>query len=118
MRGIIITLSGMLVTGLSIWFGVPAMGFEVEMWVLMLSASVGGLFTGLFVLLGESVIENIALVIILLVLAAVVSGMKPGLGFIFLCALFSGVIGTITNQVNQYLSNRELNSGASRDETP
>ena len=111
MRGKIITRLGMLITWFSIFFIVPLMGFDVKLWALILSASFGGLFSGLLVQLGETVIENIFLVAIVLVLAGVLWGYYPSLGFIFISALLSAVIGTITNHVNQYAANKALKSG-------
>lgn len=108
----ICTLLGMLITWSAIFFIVPVMGFDINMWVLIVSASIGGILTGFLVLLGETVIENIFLVVILLVLTGVLWGTKPGLGFIFISALLSGVIGMITNQINQYLVNQALQSDA------
>lgn len=109
----ICTLLGMLITWSAIFFIVPVMGFDINMWVLIVSASIGGIFTGFLVLLGETVIENIFLVVILLVLTGVLWGTKPGLGFIFISALLSGVIGMITNQINQYVAtNQALQSDA------
>jgi hypothetical protein len=112
MREIICALLGMLITWFAIFFIVPVMGFDIKMWVLIVSASIGGMFTGFLVLLGETVIENIILVVILLVLTGVLWGTTPSLGFIFISALLSGVAGAITNQINQYAANKALQSGA------
>jgi len=57
------------------------------------------------VLLHETVIENIILVLVFLVLAGVLWGHKPNLGFIFISVLISSVVGVITNQANQYAAN-------------
>lgn len=85
------------------------MGFDIKMWALTLSATIGGLFAGLLVLLGETVIENIILVIVLLVISGAVSGANPNLRFIFITALLAAVIGTTTNLINQYVTNKLLN---------
>jgi hypothetical protein len=107
----IYTRLGILITWFAIFFIVPLVGFDIKLWVIILSASVGGLFAGLLVLLCETVIENIFLVAIVLVLAGVLWGYYPSLGFIFISALLSGVIGTITNHINQYAANKALKSG-------
>ena len=78
---------------------------------MIVSASVGGLFAGLLVLQRETVIENIIFVVIVLVITGVLSGKHPELGFIFISALISGVIGVITNQINQYAAYKALKSG-------
>lgn len=88
------------------------------MWVLIVSASIGSLISGFFVLLGETVFENIILVVFLLVLAGVLSGTKPGLGFIFISALLSSVIGVISNLINQYAANKALKSETPRSGAP
>ena len=82
------------------------MGVDTEGWKLVVSASIGGILAGLIVLLGESVIEDVIKLVILLVLAGVIWGTKPGFGFIFLSALVSGVIGAVLNQINQYVANK------------
>ncbi len=114
MREIVFIVLGILITWSAIFFIVPLLEFDMEMWVLIVSASIGGLFAGVLVLLGETVIENIILVSVVLVISGVLSTTNPGLGFVFFTALLSGVIGSITNQVNQYAANRLLKSGTSQ----
>lgn len=111
-------LLGILITWFAIFFIVPLMGFDIKLWVIILSASVGSLFAGLLVLLGETIIENIFLLAIVLVLAGVLWGHYPGLGFIFISALLSGVIGTITNHINQYAANKALKSETPKSGAP
>ena len=110
MREKFYTRLGILITWFAIFFIVPLMGFDINIWVLIVSASIGGLFAGLLVQLGETVIENIILVAVVLVLAGVLWGKNPSLGFIFISALLSGVIGAIINQINQYTANKALKS--------
>lgn len=105
---------GILITWFVIFLIVPLMGFDIKMWVLILSASIGSLFAGSLVMLGETVIENIILVAILLVMTGVLSGSKPNLGFIFISALLSGMIGAMTNQINQYAANKARQSEATK----
>ena len=96
-------LLALLITWLTIFFIVPAAGFDAKLWQLIVSASIGGIFAGLLVLLGESVIEAIVKLVILLVLSGILAGSKPGFGFIFVSALISGVTGAVINQINQYV---------------
>ena len=96
----------MLIAWFTIFFVVPVLGFDIKTWVLIVSASIGSIFAGLLVLLGETVIENIVLMVIVLVLAGVLWGTTPDLGFVFMSALISGVIGVITNQINQYVASK------------
>lgn len=117
MHGKIITRLGMLITWFSIFFIVPLMGFEVKMWVLIVSASIGGLFAGLLVWHGETVIENIVIVVVVLVLSGILSG-EFGLGYIFISALLSCVIGAIANQINQYAANKALKAGTPKSGSP
>ena len=107
-----------MITGFAIFFVVPHMGFGVKPWILILSAFIGGLFAGFIVLLRETVLENIIMMAIVLVLAGILSGTKPDSGFVFISALLSGVIGTITNQINQYAANKTLKSGTPQSESP
>ena len=109
---------GILITWFAIFFIAPLVGFDINLWVLILSASIGGLFAGLLVLLGETVIENIVLMLVFLVLAGVLWGYKPSLGFIFISVLISSVIGVITNQVNQYAANKTLKSEMPKSGAP
>lgn len=118
MRERIFTVLGMLITWLAIFFIVPLMGFDIKMWVLIVTASIGGLFAGLLLLLRESAIENIILVVVAVVISGVLSGAKPGLGFIFISTLLSGVIGTITNQISQYAAYRAIKSGTQQSGAP
>lgn len=108
MRENIFILAAILFTWLAIFFIVPFMGFDIKMWGLILSATIGGLFAGLLVLPGETVIENIILVIVLLVISGVVSGENANLRFIFITALLAAVIGTMINLINQYITNNML----------
>ena len=114
-----LTALGMLITWLAIFFIVPLMGFDIKkMWILVVTASVSALFSGLFLLLRESAIENIVLIVVTAVISGVFSGAKPALGFIFISTLLSGVIGTITNQVNQYAANKALKPGTPQSGAP
>ena len=112
------TRLGILITWFAIFFIVPLVGFDVKLWILILSASIGGLFAGLLVQLGETVIENIILVLVFLVLAGVLWGYKPSLGFIFISVLISSVTGVITNHVSQYAANKALKSGTPKSGAP
>ena len=107
-----------LITWFAIFFIVPLVGFDIKLWVLILSASIGGLFAGLLVQLGGTVIENIILVLVFLVAAGVLWGYYPSLGFIFISVLISGVIGVITNQVYQHAANKALKSGTPKSGAP
>lgn len=114
----IFLILGILMTWLAIFIIVPFTGFDIKVWELTLSASIGGLFAGLLVLQRETVIENIILVVIILVLTGVLSGRNPDLGFIFISALLSGVIGAITNQINQYAANKAHKLVRSKNDAP
>lgn len=82
------------------------------MWILIVSASVGGIFAGLLVLLGETIIEDIIKVAILSVISGTLWATTPKLGFVFISAVISGVTGTVINQISQYAANKALQSGA------
>jgi len=91
---------------MTIFIAIPKAGFDSEIWVLIVSASAGGIFSGLLVLLGESVIEDIVKLVILLVLSGIVWGTNPKLGYIFMSILISGWIGAIVNQINQFTASK------------
>ena len=110
----ICTLLGLLITWVAIFFIVPVTGFDIKMWVLIVSSSIGGIFAGLLVLLGETIIENIILVVILLVLAGILWGTTPRLGFIFVSALLSGVIGVHLHPITPYAANKHFNTDSAR----
>jgi hypothetical protein len=99
-------MTGITIAFVSTWaavfFAIPEAGFDIELWVRIVSASVGGLFSSLLVLLGESVIEDIVKLLVVLVISGIVSGTNPELGYIFISTLISGVMGVIINQINQY----------------
>lgn len=93
-------------TWAAIFFAIPEAGFDIELWVIIASASIGGIFSSLLVLLGESVIEDIVKLLVVLVLSGIVSGTNPRLGYIFISTLISGVMGVIINQINQYAAGK------------
>lgn len=101
-------LIALLTTWVAIFFAIPEAGFDVEMWVLIVSASIGGIFSSLLVLLGESIIEDIVKLVIMLVLSGIVWGTNPKLGYIFISILISGGMGAIINQINQYATNKRI----------
>jgi hypothetical protein len=110
MREIICALLGMLITWLAIFFIVSVADFDIKLWELVVAASVGGIFACLLVLLGESVIEDIVKIVILLILGGVLWATTPRLGYIFISALLSGVTGAVINQINQYAANKRMRS--------
>lgn len=103
-------LLALLITWLAIFFIVPVADFDIELWELVVSASVGGIFACLLVLLGESVIEDIVKIVILLILGGILWATTPRLGYIFISALLSGVTGAVINQINQYAANKRMQS--------
>ena len=95
-----------LTTWVAIFFAIPEAGFDIELWLLIVLASIGGILSSLLVLLGESVIEDIVKLLIILVLSGIASGTNPKLGYIFISTLISAVLGVIINQINQYAANK------------
>ena len=95
-----------LTTWVAIFFAIPEAGFDIELWLLIVLASIGGILSSLLVLLGESVIEDIVKLLIILVLSGIASGTNPKLGYIFISTLISSVLGVIINQINQYAANK------------
>ncbi len=104
-------LIALAVTWLAIFFIVPAADFDIKLWKLFVSASIGGIFACLLVLLGESVIEDIVKIVIPIILGGVLWGAGPELGYVFISALISGVTGAVINQINQYATNKRVQSG-------
>ena len=99
-------LLALSVTWIAIFFIVPLEEFDMRLWELLISASIGGLFAGLLVLLGESVIEDIVKIVIMLVLCGILWATTPGLGYIFISALLAAITGSVFNQINQYAANK------------
>jgi len=107
-------LLALLITWLGIFVIVPVIGSDIKLWELVVSAFIGGIFAGLLVLLGESVIEDIIKVVILLILGGAFGAATSRLGFIFISALLSGVTGAVINQINQYAANKRMQTDASK----
>ena len=105
-------LLALLITWLEIFVIVPVIGFDIKLWELVVSAFIGGIFAALLVSHGESVIEDIIKVAILLILGWLLGAEKPRLRFIFISALLSGVTGAIINQINQYAANKRMQKDA------
>ena len=77
------------------------MGFGPNPLALIITASVAGIFSGLIVLLGEVVIEDIVKIGMLLILTGILWATTPKLGFIFISACISCGTGMILNQANK-----------------
>jgi hypothetical protein len=105
-------LLAFLFAWLAIFLIVPVAEFDITLWELVVSASVGGLFAGLLVLLGESVIEDIVKIVLLLILGGILWGTTPRLGYIFVSALVAGLTGAVINQINQYAANKRMQRDA------
>ena len=103
-------LIALAVTWLAIFIIIPAADFDIKLWKLIVSASVGGIFACLLVLHGEAVVEDIVKVVILLILTGVLWGKAPKLGYIFISVLISGVTGAVFNQISQYAANKRSQS--------
>jgi hypothetical protein len=52
----------------AVYFAIPGLGYPLQLWAIITSASISAIFAGSIVLLGESIIEDIVLVGILLLL--------------------------------------------------
>jgi hypothetical protein len=91
-----------------VFLALPPAGFFLANWALMVSASVSALFAGVLVLLGETIVEDIVKVGMLLLLSGILWFAAPKIGFVFICALSSGFIGVIMNQINKALSNKVM----------
>ncbi|RDH82825.1 MAG: hypothetical protein DIZ80_11170 [endosymbiont of Galathealinum brachiosum] len=97
-------LIAFIITWLSIFISLIEFGFNVEFWTLIVSASIGALLSSLLVLLGETIIEDIVKLILIIVMPAILMNSNPKLGFIFITALISCITGVTINQLNKYLS--------------
>ena len=110
MREINYALIALAITWLAIFFIVPAADSDIKLWKLFGLASIGGVFAYLLVLLGESVIEDIVKIVIPIILSGVLWGTVPELGYVFIATLVFGVTGAVTNQINQYATNKRVQS--------
>ncbi len=106
MRNVVFIVMTMAIVWPIVFFALPPIGFPLVNWALVASASVSAVFAGLLVTLGETIIENIVLICILLVLSGILWATTPKVGFIFVCVLSSAFVGVLMNQINKAIANR------------
>lgn len=106
MRDSIFIVVAIAVVWLTVFVALPSMGFPLATRDLLASASVSAVVAGLLVLLGETIVENIILVFIVFVLSGILAAVTLGFDFVFVCAIFSAVIGVPMNLINRALANK------------
>lgn len=89
----------MVVAGLLVYFALPALGYSLKPWALILFTSLAAFYAGLLVFLGENIIEDFMKSGIMLILTGILWFQTPKSGFLFICALAAAVVGTLLNQV-------------------
>jgi hypothetical protein len=94
-------LLAMVLVWPSIYFLLPAAGYPLKQWVLLVVASVTALYAGVIVFLGETFIEDVVKIGIFLILTGILWYTEPRAGFVFVCALAAGVTGTLLNLVDR-----------------
>ena len=100
-----IGIAGIL-TWTAIYISIPAFGYSLDLLWLILSASVSALLSMLLVMPGESTIEDIVKVVILLVLGSVFSATKSEFGFIVICTAIASASGILFNHANQWIADK------------
>lgn len=95
-----------------IYFMIPVAGYPLKMWALIAVASVSAIFAGVFVLLGENLIEDVTKTAVILIVSGILWFQTPKFGFLFICALSSTVIGTLINQINRFVDNKAARGDA------
>lgn len=106
MRDTVFIVMTMAIVWSVVFFALAPMGYPLENWALVASASVSAVIAGVLVWHGETVFENILLGCMLLMISGVISTSAPNRGFIFVCGLCSVIVGVIMNQINQAIANK------------
>jgi hypothetical protein len=91
-----------------VYFSIPAFGYPLSAYWLILLASISALFSILLVLLGESVIEDIVKVVLLLTLSSLLWATKGELGFIIICTVVASASGMLFNHANQWFAGEQI----------
>jgi len=104
MRTLIIIFLGMAIVWPGVYFLVPMAGYPLKMWALLVAASVAALYAGLFVFLGENLIEDIVKTVLFLIIAGIIWFSSPKAGFLIICVLLAGVTGTVLNFINKKIN--------------
>jgi hypothetical protein len=90
----------------AVYFAIPGLGYPLQLWAIITSASISAIFAGSIVLLGESIIEDIVLVGILLLLTTALGFAAPKIKFIFVCVIIAGLVGIVMSHINQFVANK------------
>jgi len=87
------------IVGPLVYFVIPLMGYPLKPWALVVVALLAGGFAALFVLMGETIIEDAVKSGLTLVIAGILWFTTPKSGFIFIGLLAACLIGTLLNQI-------------------
>lgn len=93
---------------LVVYFWIPTFGYSLSSYWMILLASISALFSMLLVFLGESVIEDIVKVVLLLILSALLWATKDERGFIFICTAIASASGILLNHANQWVADKSM----------
>jgi hypothetical protein len=99
MRDVIFIIITMVIVWSVVFFALPQAGFPLANWALVVLASLSAIFSGLLALMGQTIVEDIVIVGILLILSGILWFTE--IGFVSICALSSGFIGVFMNQINK-----------------
>jgi hypothetical protein len=106
MRDLKFIILTVILVWLAVFFAMLGLGYSPQLWAIITFASISAIFSGSFVLLGESIIEDIVKVVIFVVLSAVLGLNTLKIEFLFVGAIISGFMGIVMNHINQFIANR------------
>jgi len=109
MRDLIFIIVTIILVWLLMYFALPILGDSPQPWAIITHASIAAIFSGLLVLLRESIIEDIVKVVVFVVLSALLGLTTLKIGFLFVGAIIAGFIGIVMNHINQFIANKASN---------
>lgn len=101
MRNFLFILIAVTLVWTLAYFTMLELGYPIQKWTILLSASLAAIYAGLFVLLGETIIEDGLKIALFLILSGIAWFADPTFSFIFICVVIAGGIGTVLNQINR-----------------
>ena len=101
MRDIFSISIAMTMVWFVVFFSIPELGYPIQAWTVLVSASLSAVYAGVIVLLGETIIEDGIKVAMFLVLSAVAWYADSSFSFILVCVVTAGGIGTVINHINR-----------------
>lgn len=95
-----IFLIGAITWGL-VYFLIPLFGYPLKSSFLMICASLSALYAAGVTVMGESIIEDVVKLVMIVAIAGVLLLLDVRFGFVMVCALTAGIAGLSVNQINR-----------------